>query len=88
MIEKLGRTKKVIKVGKISDEDNKLTVGKKQVAHIKKMKKSLETNPLQIELYTRWLKAAKMRIKKIIEKRKNNCQILVENMFKVLLYRA
>ena len=63
----MGRTQKVIKAGKISGKDYILTVEEKQVAHIgNKTKISLEMTPGQRYLEARRLKAAKMRMKKLI----------------------
>ena len=67
----MGRTEKVINVGKISDKDEILKVEDKQLYLIgNKTKGSLEMNPWKRELETRRSKAANMRIEKRIEKEK------------------
>ena len=59
----------MIKVGKISEKCDILTVEEKRMALIgNKTKRSLEMTPGQRELETRWLKASSMSIKKLIEK--------------------
>ena len=69
ILQKLGRTKKVIRVGKISEKCDILTVEGERIALVtNKMKRSLEITPSQILLEARWLKVSKMWIKKQIEK--------------------
>ena len=64
----MGRTKKIIKVGKISGKDDILTVEEKRISLIGHKKKiSLEITPEKIGSEARRLKASKMRIKKLIE---------------------
>ena len=71
VVQKLGRTKKVIKVGKISDKYDILPVEEKSVALIRNnIKRRLEMKKWQRELEAIWLKAVKMQIKKRIEKEK------------------
>ena len=58
MVQNLVRTKKVIKVGEISEKDDILTIEKIIIALIlNKIKISLEMTPSQIELELRRLKA-------------------------------
>ena len=65
----MGRTKKVIKVGKISCKDDILIFEKKRVVLIgNKTKRSLEMTTQKIELEKRWLKATNIPIEKRIEK--------------------
>ena len=53
MVKKFGRTKKVIKVGKISEKDEMLTVEEKRISLIgNKTKRILEMTPEQRELAT------------------------------------
>ena len=67
----LVRTKKVIKVRKINEKHDILTVEEKRIPFIgNKTKRSLETNPKKRELEAIRLKASKIRIKKRIEKEK------------------
>ena len=77
-VKKIGRTKKLIKVGEISGEYDILTV-KEKLAWLIGNKTNLhpEMNPLQRELKTRQLKTPKIRIKKKLKKKNNYCQILV-----------
>ena len=71
VVQKLGRTKKVIKVGKISGKYDILPVEEKSVALIRNnIKRILEMKKWQRELEAIWLKAVKMHIKKRIEKEK------------------
>ena len=68
MVQKLGRTKTFLKVGKVCDKDDILTVQEKIVALIdNKTNRRLEMNPRQRELEARWLKVSKMCIKKLIK---------------------
>ena len=65
----MGRTERVLKVGKISAKDDILTVQEKQRSRIgNRTKRSLEMTARKIEPEERRLKAAKMRTKKRIEK--------------------
>ena len=65
-IEKM---QKVIKVGKISDKDDILTLEEKRISLIEnKTKRILEMTQGKSELDARRLNAYKMRIKKRIEK--------------------
>ena len=57
MAQKLGRTKKVIKIGKISDKYDIITVGKKISLFGNETKISLEMTPKQREIQVRRLKA-------------------------------
>ena len=67
MVQKLGRTKKAIKVGKISGKDNISRVEEKRVSFIgNNTKRSLEMTLRKIGLDVSHLKAYKMRIKKRI----------------------
>ena len=67
--KKLGGTRKVIKVGKISEKDDILTVEGKQAVLIgSKTQRRIEMNPRQRDLEARHLKASKMWIMKGIEK--------------------
>ena len=75
----MGRTERVLKVGKISAKDDILTVQEKQRSRIDNRKKrSLEMTPRKIEPEKRRLKAAKMQTKKRIKNNKNYYQIYVE----------
>ena len=66
----LGRTKKVIKVGRISAKDDILTVKERKVSHIvNNTKLSLEMTSSKREADSRQLKVANMRIKKRIKKK-------------------
>ena len=68
-LQKLDRTKIVLKVGKISAKDNILTVQDESTSRIgNKTKRSLETNQWQREIEARRFKVSKMRPKKRIEK--------------------
>ena len=58
---KIGRNKKVLKVGKISAKDDILTVQEKKPACI-------DITPCQIEVEAQRLKAVKIGIRKRIEK--------------------
>ena len=61
----LGGTKKVIKVGKISEKGNTLTVEGKRISLIGNgMKRILEMTPRQRQLEVRKLKSSKIQIKK------------------------
>ena len=63
------RTKKVIKVEKISGKGNILTVKVKQTPLIgNKTNRSFEIAPWQRELEAKFLKADNIQIKKLIEK--------------------
>ena len=65
---KIDKNKKNLKVGKVGDKDNILTVQKKKVVHIgNNTKISLEMTPRQREAETQRLKVAKMRMRKLIE---------------------
>ena len=57
MVQKLGRTKKVIKVGEMSEKYDFLTVEGKIV---NKTKRSLEMTPGKRDLEAIWLKASKI----------------------------
>ena len=71
MVQKLGRTKKVIKVGTVSEKDDILTVEEIRIPLIGNGTKIiLEMTPEQIELEARQLKVSNMRIKKKIEEEK------------------
>ena len=64
---KIGRNKKVLKVGKISAKDDILTFQEKQAAHIGNNPKiSLGITPCQIEVKAQRLKAVKIGIRKRI----------------------
>ena len=82
--KKIGKTKKIIKVGEISEKDDILTVGKKWISLIgNKTKRSLEMTPWKIELEPRLLKVSKMWIQKRLEKEKELLsEIGGENLFK------
>ena len=78
MVQKLGITKKVIKVGKISGKSDILTVEDKRIALIiNKTKISLGMTPIQIQIEAGRLKAAKIRFKNKTEKDKDYFQIMV-----------
>ena len=63
MVQNLGRTKKVIKVGKVSGKYEILTVEENQISLIgNNTKRILEMNPKEIDVEVRRLKASKMRI--------------------------
>ena len=71
MVQKIRRNQTILKVGKICDKDDILTVQEKRVPLIGNKKKgTLETNPWKIELEARKLKSSTMRIKKRIKKGK------------------
>ena len=71
MVQKIGRNKKDLKVGKISTKYGILTVQEKKVAHdINKIKIILEMNPWKIEVEARRLKESNMSIDKQMEKEK------------------
>ena len=71
MVQKLGKTKKVLKVEKINAKDNILTCQEKQVSHtVNKTKRGPEITPRQREVEAQHLKASKMCIMKLIEKDK------------------
>ena len=71
MVQKQGRIKKLMKVGKISGQDDILTVKEKQIELIvNKTKSSLEMTPRQRELEARQMKKSNMSIEKRIEKEK------------------
>ena len=67
MVQNFGNIQKVVKVGKISFKYDILTVEEKLISLIgNKTKRSLETNPWQIELDSRRLKESKIHINKIV----------------------
>ena len=69
MVQNLGRNKKLIKVGRISEKYDILRFEGKCMALIgNKTKVSLEITPAQRELEARRLNTSKMWIKKRIEK--------------------
>ena len=69
MVQKLGRTKRVLKVGKTSAKDEILKVQDNQQSHRgNKTNRSLEIKPRQIEVEARGLKVAKTQKRKLIEK--------------------
>ena len=73
MVQKLGRTKIVLKVGEISAKDDILKVQERQISYRANRTKIIpEMNPWQIELETRWLKVVNMWMKKRIEEEKEN----------------
>ena len=70
MVQKFGE-KRVLRVGKISSKIYILTVkGKQIVSIVNNTKRIFDLNLCQIELETRWFKAAKMSTKKLIENEK------------------
>ena len=69
MVQNLVKTKKVIKVGKISGKYYILSVEERKISLIvNNTERSLEMTPLKGELMTRRLNVPKIRIKKQIEK--------------------
>ena len=82
MVQKLVRTRKVVKVGKISGKYDILIVEEKRVSLIvNKTKIILEMTTWERDIYARRLKSSKMRIKKRIEKENSYFHILVGKYF-------
>ena len=76
-LKKLGRTKNVIKVGKISEKYDMLTIEEKIISYLKYYKISLEMTPSQSKLEARKFKASNIQIDKLMKYKNNYCEILV-----------
>ena len=71
VVQKVGKNRKVFKVGKIGAKYDILTVQERSISHIgNKTKRSLEMNSWKKEVDKLWLKVNKIQMKKKIENNK------------------
>ena len=76
VVQKLGRTRRVLKVGKMSTKYDILTFQEGKISHRgNKTNTILEMTTRKIEMEALQLKTAKMHTKKRIKKENNYCQI-------------
>ena len=76
MVQKIGITERVLKVGKMSAKNDILTVQYKQRAHIgNKKKRSLEITTQEIELEAHRLKVDNINMKNKLNNKNNHYKI-------------